>query len=71
MLEIKKEMIDKAIEKEKSNREKSEKLTAKAAIVFLVTVFVEIFLLVVTSFCQWRYSRYIKDFEGGGNFYNC
>lgn len=45
MLKIKKEMIDKAIEKEKSNREKSEKLTVKVAIAFLIIVFVEIFLL--------------------------
>lgn len=47
MPEIKKEMIDKAIEKEKSNHEKSEKLTAKAATVFLVIIFVEFFLLAV------------------------
>lgn len=46
MMEIKKEMIDKAIEKEKINRERSEKLTVKAVIVFLVIIFVEIFLLV-------------------------
>lgn len=45
MLKIKKEMIDKAIEKEKSNRERAEKLTVKAAIASLVIVFVEIFLL--------------------------
>lgn len=45
MLEIKKEMIDEAVEKEKKNRTKAEKATVRAALFLLIIIFLEVFLL--------------------------
>lgn len=51
MLEIRNETIDIVVEREKSNRAKAEKKTVKTAVVLLIVIFLEIFLLVgATSF---------------------